>query len=344
MPTPRQALFGDHHDLLSHTLAHAGQPVARRTAHLNSGVVVEGLANGILLIQPPRPTARQAIVSAGIHGNETAPIEVLNGLMEELLDEAWTPQLAMLVILGNPEAMVAGERFIDFNLNRLFRGTHARPEYHDSVDARRAAEIEHWVAHFVQPGLPLTHYDLHTAIRPSKREKFALYPYVPDRPQPPAEQLDFLLESDVETLLLQHKPASTFSSHTALGFKAESFTIELGKVMPFGQNDLNRFSGIRDSLRRLMQGKAPKAPKGGTAITVFEVVHEILNTGADFQFHIPDDVANFTEYAPGDLIWDDGQDKYRVGKRPEVIVFPNREVPVGQRVGLMARIKDTSSV
>jgi len=338
MSQPRNALLGHSRDLLSHTLAHAGSTVDHRTARLNSDVVIEGLANGIILIQPPLPPKKQLIVSAGVHGNETAPIEVLNLLVEELLDEVWTPELAILLILGNPEAMVAGSRFLDFNMNRLFLGTHSQPPYAGSRDAERAAEIEHWVAHFVQPGIPLVHYDLHTAIRPSKRERFALYPFVPER-SVPGEQIDFLLESDVQTLLLQHKRATTFASHTALTFDAESFTIELGKVMPFGQNDLNRFTGIRDSLRRLMQGLGPQPTLDHSDMTLFEVVHEIIHTGEGFRFHVPDDVANFTEYPPGTVIWEDGEDAYRVGERPEVIVFPNRQVPPGQRVGLMARVR-----
>lgn len=67
------------------------------------------------------------------------------------------------------------------------------------------------------------------------------------------------------------------------------------------------------------------------------MVDEILNTGNGFRFHVPDDVANFTEYAPGTLIWEDQETQYRVGHSPESIVFPNPEVPVGQRVGLLIR-------
>jgi len=72
-------------------------------------------------------------------------------------------------------------------------------------------------------------------------------------------------------------------------------------------------------------------------LTVFEVVHEILNTGPSFRFHVPDDVANFTEYPSGTMIWEDDQTCYRVGTAPEAIVFPNPAVPVGQRVGLLVR-------
>jgi succinylglutamate desuccinylase len=54
---------------------------------------------------------------------------------------------------------------------------------------------------------------------------------------------------------------------------------------------------------------------------------------------VPDDVANFTEYQPGTVIWEDDETRYQVGTAPEAIVFPNRAVPVGQRVGLMIRAK-----
>ena len=73
---------------------------------------------------------------------------------------------------------------------------------------------------------------------------------------------------------------------------------------------------------------------------MFEVVHEVLNTGPSFRFHVPDEVANFTQYQPGTVIWEDDKTSYRVGTAPEAVVFPNPHVPVGQRVGLMIRAKN----
>jgi len=243
-----------------------------------------------------------------------------------------------LLILGNPPAMVAGKRFLEVNLNRLFDGAHSRNEYEGLAEAARAQELEEACRQFAMANpQALYHYDLHTAIRPSHRERFALYPYVEGRAVP-VDQCDFLLEAEVETLLLQHKAGTTFSSFSSSLLKAESFTVELGKVRPFGQNDLGRFSGIRDALRRRFKGQPSPAPQPPfDHLTVFEVVHEILNTGKNFRFHIPDDVANFTEYQPGTVIWEDNETSYRVGHSPEAIVFPNPEVPVGHRVGLMIR-------
>lgn len=340
-------LFDHHSDWLAHTLANAADQLPELKAQLPDGTRVVRRAVGVLELTPPpdrlNPNREALIVSAGVHGNETAPIEVLNALVTEFLNGDWLLACPVLLIFGNPPAMVAGERFIDANMNRLFHGAHTRSDYQGLPEAARARFLEDTCQQFtLQFPDNLSHYDLHTAIRPSRREKFALYPFVEGR-EVPQDQCDFLLEAGVETLLLQHRSGTTFSSFSASVLNAESFTVELGKVRPFGENDLSRFRGIGDALRRRMSGGAQVRPQAsGEPLAVFEVVHEILNTGDHFRFHVPDDVANFTEYAPGTLIWEDGETQYRVGPAPESIVFPNRNVPVGQRVGLLIRSRPSA--
>ncbi|MEX2475791.1 succinylglutamate desuccinylase [Marinobacter sp.] len=337
------SLFDSCPDWLAHTLANSDTSLPELKAQLPEGTRVIRRAVGVLELSPPsdrpNPNREAVIVSAGVHGNETAPIEVLNALVTEVLDGKWHLACPVLLILGNPPAMLAGERFLDVNMNRLFHGAHSKEAYQGLPEAARAQFLEECCRQFATlHSHNLSHYDLHTAIRPSQREKFALYPFVEGR-EVPQGQCDFLLEAGVETLLLQHREGTTFSSFSSSVLKAESFTVELGKVRPFGKNDLSRFSGIGDALRRRMSGGAPVQPEpSADRLAVFEVVQEIINTGASFRFHVPDDVANFTEYAPGTLIWEDAESEYRVGHSPESIVFPNRDVPVGQRVGLLIRL------
>ncbi|KPQ03129.1 succinylglutamate desuccinylase [Marinobacter sp. HL-58] len=338
----RELLFGPGRDWLSHTLSTAEHASSEQVVVLDDGTGLQLQDSGLLYLEPPsgrsNPNSESLIVSAGVHGNETAPIEVLNNLLNELMDGKWQLACPVLLILGNPPAMGANARFIDVNLNRLFGGAHRKPEYRGLPEAERAWSLERACEAFAsRHPANLCHYDLHTAIRPSLREKFALYPFVEGR-NIPASQIDFLLEADVDTLLLQHREGTTFASFSSTTLGAESFTVELGKVRPFGENDLGRFSGIANALRRRMKGeKPPQGSKPSDGITIFEVVHEILNTGDSFRFHVPDDVANFTLFDPGTVIWEDDTTCYRVGDRPEGIVFPNRHVPVGQRVGLMIR-------
>lgn len=335
-------LFESSSDWLAHTLANASADLPEIKAALPDGTRVTRKAVGVLHITPPpdraNPNQEALVISAGIHGNETAPIEVLNALVSELLNDEWLLACPLLLILGNPPAMVARERFLDVNLNRLFNGAHGRPVYNGLPEAARAQFLEEMCRQFAMAHpQALSHYDLHTAIRPSQREKFALYPFVEGR-QVPESQCDFLLEAEVQTLLLQHKVGTTFSSFSSSVLNAESYTVELGKVRPFGMNDLARFDGIKKALRRRFRGSPTPAKQSPfDHLTVFEVVHEILNTGKNFRFHVPDDVANFTEYASGTVIWEDDDTCYRVGATPEAIVFPNRNVPVGQRVGLLIK-------
>ncbi len=337
----KKQLFGSNMDWLSHTTSSTTRVTDEKIVVMDDGTGIQLQDAGLLYLTPPEgranPNGESLIISAGIHGNETAPIEVLNGLVDELIEEKWQLACPVLLILGNPLAIDLGERFMDVNLNRLFSGAHLKPEYANRPEAERARKLEEACKAFAQrhPG-GLSHYDLHTAIRPSLREKFALYPFVEGR-EVPQSQTDFLLEADVKTLLLQHREGTTFAAFSSAELGAESFTVELGKVRPFGQNNPEKFSGIRDALRRRFRGSPP--PESGTSEqpTLFKVVHEIINTGDDFRFQVPDDVANFTEYNPGTVIWEDGANRYTVGDVPEAIIFPNREVPVGQRVGLMVR-------
>lgn len=334
----RDTLFDGEPDWLAHTLSLAGKSCEPASISLADGGQIRRLDTGLLELVPAQDDPDRLIISAGVHGNETAPIEVVNGLVNELIEGRWHLGRRALLILGNPLSMVAGDRFVEFNMNRLFSGAHAKAPYAGSAEATRAAMLEAVCRDFAASGEAVTHYDLHTAIRPSHREKFALYPFVEGRRVPQSE-CDFLLEAEVHTLLLQHKSGTTFSSFSSSHLGAESFTIELGKVRPFGQNDLLRFKGIETALRRLFRGEPAPAPKPSDELAVFEVVHEILNTGDDFRFHVPDDVANFTPYQPGTVIWEDADTQYRVGDVPEAIIFPNRNVPVGQRVGLLVREK-----
>ncbi|MFL1405720.1 succinylglutamate desuccinylase [Marinobacter sp. M1N3S26] len=332
----RGVLFDGQPDWLAHTLATADQSCAEASTTLPGGRLIRP-GTGLLQFEPSQPLngAPALLLSAGVHGNETAPIELLNRLVDNITNGVVRPRIPLLFMLGNPPAMVAAQRFVEHNLNRLFRG--AWKGYPDGGETRRAAQLETTCQAFRDrhPG-PLRHYDLHTAIRPSRREKFALYPFVEGR-QVPDDELDFLAAADIGTLLLQHQPATTFSAFSAETLGAESFTLELGKVHPFGHNDLGRLTALNKALMALMEQRSLPDLDHRRSPAVFRVVHEILNTGEHFRFHIADDVANFTEYPTGTVIWEDDTTEYRVGPEPEAIIFPNPKVPVGHRVGLMVR-------
>lgn len=332
-------LFGKQGDFLSHTLAYAKQKIkpvqvtlATARALLRDCGILEFNTN-------QSSTLSGVVLSAGVHGNETAPIELLNLLVSEILAGALTPNRPLLIVLGHPEAMAQEKRFIQHNMNRLFCGHHQLPDYQNSPDAMRAHCIEQAVLDFHDRYPLQCHLDLHTAIRASRIERFGLYPYVPGQ-QVKQEWLDWLARAGIGTVLLQSTSATTFSSFSASQCGSESFTLELGKVRPFGQNDLSQYTALLGQLRCLISASsvAEKIEKTThDTMQLFEVAHEIIHSGEGFVLNVPEHVENFTEYPPGCEIWHDHNNRYVVESESQYIVFPNSKVPAGQRAGLMLR-------
>ena len=77
MTIVEQQLF-DGQSFLQSTLA--GNPVlTKRSAILGSNVRVELWDNGVLFLQPNESSQVDSILlSVGVHGNETAPIEIID--------------------------------------------------------------------------------------------------------------------------------------------------------------------------------------------------------------------------------------------------------------------------
>ncbi len=346
-------LFDHYRDFLSHTLAHANSDLPPISIAQDNGLIAERLTTGILRLTPADDRCRQRklLLSAGIHGDETAPIELLNALVTRILSKETPLCCDLLVILGNPPAIAQQKRHIDFNLNRLFAGRHRLAAHSAQVESARAARMEQAVNDFMahQPD-NLLHLDLHCAIRPSVYERFALYPFVEGRSLCPQSR-QWLEAAGIEAIVLQHRLASTFSAWTAQAFGAESFTLELGRVALFGQNDLVPFAALDAAITRCVALQPAAVGRHGLPATfptpraqaqVFAVCHEILRTEEGFELLVPADAPNFTRFNQGDLVWRDDHGSYQVTQGPQYLIFPNPQVPVGQRAGLMLKPLEAS--
>src|SRR5690606_23971504 len=157
--------------LLELTLA--GREPTEKIQLTREGARLHWLGEGVLEVTPAAQddSGLDLLLSAGIHGNETAPIELLDRLLQGIASAQLLPKTRILFLLGNPEAMRRGERYVEQDLNRLFDGRH---EKSSGFEALRANELErHAAAFFSREGRARLHYDLHTAIRGSKIEQFA---------------------------------------------------------------------------------------------------------------------------------------------------------------------------
>ncbi|SAK53167.1 succinylglutamate desuccinylase [Caballeronia ptereochthonis] len=314
-------------DFLAFTLA--GERPAASSGTAPSGVRWTWQGEGVLLLEPARAPTSSVLASAGVHGDETAPIEMLSRLVADIGNGRAPLAARVLVILGNIRAMRAGDRYIDDDLNRLFSGRHT--SLRDSREAPRAAELENAALRFFDDAAhPKWHIDMHTAIRASVFEQFALLPHTGE---PLARAMfDWLRDARLQAVLLHREKGNTFTHFTAQAAGALACTLELGKVRPFGQNDLARFAASDAALRRLIAGEpaAESAP-----LRVFTVVAQIDKHSEHFILNVASDVPNFTAFPAGTELARDGDYRYRVSHDEERIVFPNPKVKPGLRAGLM---------
>ena len=127
---------------------------------------------------PNKPNLAGIILSCGIHGDETGPIHLLQRLHNELQLAALAPSRPLLLIFGNPDAIRHQQRYVDSNLNRLFtRPPSPQPVAGESREAARARQLMQVCQRFQQqvPQVDL-HLDLHSTIKRSCIERFALTP------------------------------------------------------------------------------------------------------------------------------------------------------------------------
>ncbi|MDR5900014.1 succinylglutamate desuccinylase [Halomonas vilamensis] len=309
-----------------------GAPTSHRQGPLPSGHYTL-LAPGVLELTPftPSENAQACVFSAAIHGNETAPVELIGELLARIEAGVLTLGAPVLVILGNLPALRAGQRFITTNLNRLFeRGLSATG--HEPARARELmAHVDAFYARHAK--LPPLHYDMHTAIRASQYPRFVVEPYADTATEP--RQWRWLAAADMQAVLHQREPSDTFSRYSKHYHGAQAFTFELGRVAPFGHNDLAALAPMLALLSALASGQIP-AQATPEHMVFFRVAREIRRQAEDFHLCFADDTPNFTAFAPGTLLAKDGQqgDIY-VDDTPLHVVFPNADVDIGARAGLL---------
>jgi len=326
-------------DFLAYTLAgtRPGAQEAQGVCGNNDNAVRwSWLDDGVLLMEPAvrDDGTRSVLVSAGVHGDETAPIELLSYLVCDIAQGDAALTCRLLVILGNVDAMRDACRYRDDDLNRLFSGRHEQVPH--SHEAPRAAALERAATQFFaaasqEPG-GRWHVDMHTAIRPSAFEQFALLPHT-GKPFSRA-MFEWLGEARISAVLLHTTKGNTYSHFTAQACGAEACTLELGKVRPFGQNDLTRFAGADEALRHLLAGT-----KNGDVPTamprVFTVIDQLTKQSDAFELLVATDVPNFTPFVKDTVLARDGDYRYTVRHDEERLVFPNATVKPGLRAGLL---------
>jgi len=301
-----------------------------------AGYQVDVPATGILQITTRNNQIQslqrlRLLISVGIHGDETAPIEMLAALLSELAQASHQLSVDLMIVVGNVEAVALGKRYIEADLNRMFNAD--RGDLQSTREAARADVIMRVCeVFFSQPSAQKWHLDLHAAIKRSRYDTFAIIPDV-IQDADKASLIAWLGAAGGAAVVLNNKPAGTFSAYTASHFGATSCTAELGQLAPVGHNDLTAFSATYEALQRLILS-ANTTPAKLTPPVVFKVKQELIKRSEDFKFTLNAGIENFTDLLPDSVIATDGNVVHRVGKEKEYVIFPNPEVRCGQRAGL----------
>jgi succinylglutamate desuccinylase len=295
-----------------------------------AGFAVAQPGDGILTIKAAgdRPSV---LVSVGVHGDETGPIEMVAYLLDALSHQASSLAVNLMLCVGNIGAIRAGKRFIDADLNRMFR--QERGSLEGTAEAARAdVMIAATTAFFADAGPVRWHLDLHTAIRPSVYPTFAIVPEI-IADQPRHTLIEWLGLAGIGAVIMNPASVGTYSYYSAEHHAAAGTTVELGRIGTLGQNDLAQFADASLALDDLLRGAARREARQQPH--VFNTARQIIKLSDKFQMAFGKDTHNFTALKQGDEIARDGDTIYTVQHPEELVVFPNPDVRVGLRAGLM---------
>lgn len=290
-------------------------------------------APGIAIFEPKAGSDKSVVISVGVHGNETAPIEIVTQLVTALLTDKYQLRVRLMVMIGNLEAMRQGQRYLSIDMNRLFSDHYL--DYAPCDESQRVHSLQKIMADFYasKADNAKLHFDLHTAIRASHHTTFGLLPYLQSG-QYHQEMIDWLQSIGLEAVVINHAPAATFSYFSSNQFAAASCTLELGKAKPFGENDLQQFTGFQEGLINLITAQQHNAPIK-SALQVYKVAEVIVKSSEHFKLNVADDVKNFTAFSKGFNLASDGHIQHLIQQETGYILFPNNQVKVGFRAGLL---------
>ncbi|KMT63834.1 succinylglutamate desuccinylase [Catenovulum maritimum] len=294
------------------------------------------LTAGVIQFQPVASTNRALILSCGVHGDETAPMEVIQVLIRNLICNRVALNCNLLIIFANLDAVQQQKRFCQENLNRLFKLDESKLD-NLTLEASRAKLLIECLEEFSSCYPNFYHLDLHSSIYDSYFPIFTILPKIMSSVK--GNMGNGRLSLSCDASIQSNSPSNTFSYYTANRFGAVSATVELGQSKPFKQNDLTQFNQFYAAVTDFIQGldSATQLPFI-VAKHQFKVHQVLIKKTKQFRFTAQLPIVNFTQFSAGYCVSTDGENQpYHVGDESEYICFANPGVPINARAGLMLK-------
>ena len=274
------------------------------------------------------------VISAGIHGDETAPLEMIDDMVNNILNLKLQPKIRVLFIIAHPFAINSQQRFININLNRCFsNGTLG-----GDPESRIAVRLKNHVSLFFlknKNNQSKWHFDLHCSIRDSLHPIFALVP-TSTKMTDVRPLVSFLQCAHLDAVIFSQEPSSTFSWWSAETCSSFSATIEMGRVAPLYQNNMQAFSALSSALKRMIQeGVIESVYDPDPSLALYQISNTMIKKDKTFRFSFSKETPNFTYFSQGQKLAKEKALDHVAMMGGESILFPNENVEEGQRACLL---------
>ncbi len=280
--------------------------------------------------------APATILSAGVHGNETAPIELLLQLTHDLSQGRQPLTQALLIVFGNLPAIRAARRYLHNDLNRLFGGRHLAVT--PGNESRRAFALEQAVQAFIAPPIRRGRSTVVISICTPPFADRCIASLRCSRPTPgffarflsaAAGQRDGRRRAPYRSGRHLHpfhlRKVRRAKRHPGAG---ESDAVRRQRSQPVRRRRRGDPGWIAD---------APLPPRDKAPVDYFLVEESIIKREGEFTLNLAADVENFTALPAGYEIARQAEKRWVVQARAPYILFPNAGVATGQRAGLLLR-------
>ena len=298
-----------------------------------NGNLIKYYDDGVVAIFPTTKALQKKaiIISAGIHGDETGPVELVQKLFDSLLNKL-VINCPLMIILGNLEAIRQGKRQIETNLNRCFDADELK--LNSSLEHKRALKIIHAIDNFKKEldaediSIKML-LDLHSYVYPdyfceyqSDKTQFAIC--VKEQPYS-LDHKKILSACDLGKVITDIDMKGTLVSFIVNKYPhITSMVFELGHAHKLGDNNPLDLENISNYIYAQISEKYNQNRQiSSQQIEKYKFCPPVIKNNETFELNNDICLKNFTKYKKGTVLaYENGEAIYQVPSDNHTVLFP----------------------